>query len=219
MQRFHEADRLLVIAGGSGAGWSLSLLELFCRQRAAAHSIGSPSEAFEKDAERGTRAMVIDNPGYYRSIRIVFATRDAGSRTWFLATVHKLLEEYSCPYPSPDLTIDVHLTGEGTASVNDGAADGSKTPSPTADGISIDTEDSNANVPSTETSGRPDLSRVIHQEGKATAAENRSLSVYVCGPISMQNNVRNAAAKENLAILTCSKPRGVYLHSEHFSWA
>lgn len=35
----------------------------------------------------------------------------------------------------------------------------------------------------------------------------------------MQNDVRNAAAKENLAILKGGMSGGVYLHSEHFSWA
>jgi hypothetical protein len=41
----------------------------------------------------------------------------------------------------------------------------------------------------------------------------------VCGPVTMQNDVRNAVAAANLGILRGGKGGGAYLHTEHFSWA
>ncbi|KAJ4984355.1 ferric reductase transmembrane [Stagonosporopsis vannaccii] len=219
MQRFNEADRLLVIAGGSGAGWILSLLELFCRQRTSAHNVESAVEIPEKDTESGNRMATSNSPCCHQSLRIVLTTRDANGRKWFLATVHKLLNKYSFLYPSSDLAIDVYLTGEAEMIASEGEPSNPKIGTPPSDGISIETGGSNFTAPRIESIGRPDLPRMIHEEGAATSMDNKSLSVYVCGPTTMQNDVRNAVANENLAILAGSNSGGVYLHSEHFSWA
>lgn len=70
-----------------------------------------------------------------------------------------------------------------------------------------------------EFEGRPNLSLVVQEEAANFAEAGQSLGVYVCGPTTMQNDERNAVARENLGILKGSKSSGVYLHSEHFSWA
>lgn len=219
MQRFNEADHLLVIAGGSGAGWILSLLELYCRQQASAYNLESSTHAPDKDVESGTGIAGIGNCSYHRKLHVVLATRDTNSRLWFLATVHKLLDKYSISHQSPGIAIDVHLTGKVENFVSAGGFDETKTHSSPSDEISVETEGDDVAPSAKQTSGRPNLTHIICEESEVASKETKSLSVYICGPTTMQNDVRNAVAKENLSRLTGSKLGRVYLHSEHFSWA
>lgn len=218
MQRFNEADRLLIIAGGSGAGWILSFVELFCRQWSAA-----ADGAFEKDVKYGDEETQSQQNWQHRSLRVVLATRDTSSRTWFLDAVAKLLAEHAAPQQTPNVEVHVHLTGEAEESAHISkqmdVTTGQCASSSSSDDIGVKAEDNYATLPSEEVRGRPDLPLTIRQEGAVAAEDGQSLSVYVCGPTTMQHEVRNAVAKENLGILGGSKSRGVYLHSEHFSWA
>ncbi|KAF2024971.1 hypothetical protein EK21DRAFT_77608 [Setomelanomma holmii] len=193
MQRHNDGDRLLVIAGGSGAGWMLPMIELFCRRR-------SPDHVEEHINWSGPT-----------SLRVILATRDTDSRIWFLRTVGNLLSRCSATYSSTELGVQVHLTGaaEQQATVSTKSAD-----------IEISRAGGEiASVPGKELGGRPGLSSIIYEEGLAVAESGQTLNVYVCGPDTMQNDVRNAVAMENLNILKGSKSGGAYLHSEHFSWA
>ena len=217
MQRFNDADRLLVIAGGSGAGWILSFLELFCRLR---------SNTSRTDTSDGSNLSPSDEEKqsdveHRRKLRIVLATRDIASRTWFLETVAKLFAKYSLPPKSSDIDIEVHLTGEAERTVVVAGTTGheSVSISSSADNVEVETKGQQVKVPTEELPGRPDLPHMIHEETEAARVHEESLSVYVCGPTTMQNDVRNAVARENLAILKGVKSGGVYLHSEHFSWA
>jgi predicted ferric reductase len=70
-----------------------------------------------------------------------------------------------------------------------------------------------------EFEGRPKLPSIVIEEASKVREGEQSLSVFVCGPTTMQNDVRNAVAAENLNIVKGSRSGGVYLHSEHFSWA
>ncbi|KZM20994.1 oxidoreductase [Ascochyta rabiei] len=107
MQRFNEADRLLVVAGGSGAGWILPMIELFCRQN------GSRVDGRgEKDLEAGAKEMQPNPDQHCRSLCVVLATRDIDSRTWFLDTTAKLLAKLQSRQQSSNISIEVHLTGE-----------------------------------------------------------------------------------------------------------
>ncbi|KAJ4372831.1 FAD-binding domain [Didymella sp. IMI 355093] len=215
MQRFNDADRLLVIAGGSGAGWILSFLELFCRQLSTAGATG-------RSVENVTTA--IDEESSFerrRSLHIVLATRDIDSRTWFLETVVEVFAKYSLPQRPEDITFEVHLTGDAERSVSivRSTEDVGLFSSSSAENIEVETKGNRPMVLGKELPGRPDLPLTIHREGEVAAVEGKALSVYICGPITMQNDVRNAVARENLAILRGAKSGGVYLHSEHFSWA
>ena len=230
MQRFNEAERLLVVAGGSGAGWILSFLELFCRQRSAATHNDTATEAHGESAQV-ERATI--SPHQYRSLRIVLATRDIASRTWFLSTVNKLLARCLTTLESLDVSIEVHVTGEAErpTSVANLGVESKEAPDP-----EISTKPSSSSsssfgnidfapkseiqaAPSKELSGRPDLPSLIRKEGEAAAESGSALSVYVCGPGEMLNDVRNAVARENLGIVRGGRGGSVYLHSEHFSWA
>ncbi|KAF1922874.1 putative ferric-chelate reductase [Didymella exigua CBS 183.55] len=216
IQRFNEADRLLVIAGGSGAGWILSFLELFCRQRSATTATEAVVEV-KSTTDEEKHAGSFD---LRRSLRIILSTRDVDSRTWFMETVAELFAKYSMLQRPDDIAIEVHLTGEteGTTGMTRSSGD-DLVFSLSSDNIKIKTKSDHVSAPKTDFSGRPDLPLVVQKEGERAVAEGSALSVYVCGPITMQNSVRNAVARENLGIVKGAKSFGVYLHSEHFSWA
>ncbi|KAG9200516.1 hypothetical protein G6514_006858 [Epicoccum nigrum] len=230
IQRFNEADRLLVVAGGSGAGWILSFLELFCRQRSAGPLNDNAIEAHEESSqvERAT-----SSPHQYRSLRVVLATRDIASRTWFLGAVNELLARCSTTLASPDVSIEVHLTGEAERATSvprlgveskdipdlEVSTKPSSSSSSSSGNIDIAHKSETQAAPSKGLSGRPDLPSLIRKEGEAAAESGSALSVYVCGPGGMLNDVRNAVARENVGIVRGGKGGSVYLHSEHFSWA
>ncbi|XPS92676.1 hypothetical protein M3J09_002059 [Ascochyta lentis] len=217
LHRFNQADRLLVVAGGSGAGWVLPMIELFCKQQHEKSDVVD-----EKDLEAGTKALKTKQTQQHRSLRIILATRDINSRTWFTNTTKKLLAAHPLQHSS-NFIIEVHLTGSASQnsslSTQVGDPTNQRTSSSTSDNIEANPKDEHVTTRSKELSGRPNLPSIIHHEETLAAEENRALGVYVCGPSSMQNEVRNAVASKNLDILKGSKSGGVYLHCEHFSWA
>jgi hypothetical protein len=65
--------------------------------------------------------------------------------------------------------------------------------------------------------GRPSLPSLVHEEATSSTLAGQ-LGVFVCGPASMQIDISNAMAAEQLAVLKGGR-NDVYLHMEHFSWA
>ncbi|KAK4495004.1 hypothetical protein PRZ48_013331 [Zasmidium cellare] len=107
IQKFLHSDRSIVVAGGSGAGWALPLIELFARKHVADadfHRIGDGVD--EKPAERTTDA------GGLQSLRLILVTRDTATRVWFRKTVDELLRQYPSMHESPAFHLEVYLTGE-----------------------------------------------------------------------------------------------------------
>jgi hypothetical protein len=158
------------------------------------------------------------------SLRVILATRDISSRIWFLRTVNELLSRCSATDSPSSVRIQVYLTGDAAQEVdlsNKVSEDPTnlKGSASSADKIDLSEEGQQATVPGKEFMGRPQLPLIIQEEAAKVVEAGQSLSVFVCGPITMQNDVRNAVAEENLNILKGSKAGGVYLHSEHFSWA
>jgi hypothetical protein len=160
------------------------------------------------------------------SLRIILATRDISSRTWFLRTVGELLSKYPTVKVSQNLRVQVYLTGDAAHEVDlssskAGHNQSSPTPSNSSiDRIEVPVKGHDETIPGKEyTEGRPHLTTVVAEEAARSMEAGESLGVYVCGPDTMQNDARNAVAAENLRIIQGSKSGGVYLHSEHFSWA
>lgn len=228
LQRYRDSDHLLVIAGGSGAGWCLPFIERFVRAslpttgevRGHNHrsSIGDMKESSSsvEPLERRASGPV--------SLRVILATRDIVSRTWFLRTVSELLEKYSTTATSSGVRVQVYLTGDAADEVHMAHSKPQDHVSPaqsisSTDKIEVPVKGHDGAVPGKEFEGRPRLSLVVAEEAAKVAEAGESLGVFVCGPDTMQNDVRNAVAEENRRILTGSKSGGVYLHSEHFSWA
>ncbi|KAF2866942.1 ferric reductase like transmembrane component-domain-containing protein [Massariosphaeria phaeospora] len=194
LQKFRDSDRLLVVAGGSGAGWTLPFIERFARRssKAATQGVSGPL-----------------------SLRVILATRDVSSRKWFLRTVGELLAKHS----SFGVHVEVFLTGEAATDADLPEPHGLRRTTSSSDEIQTPVKSHEAQIPGREVQGRPPLALTIQAEAAQAAESGKSLGVFVCGPETMQNDVRNAVAAANLKILQGAKGTGVYLHSEHFSWA
>jgi len=220
LQTYANVDHMLVVAGGSGAGWCLPFVEQFVRY-------GVPRQdarlAHKENVhvEIGSRAGGLVRP---MSLRLILATRNNTNRTWFIGAINEVLAKYETT-ESSDVHVEVYLTGDAAKeadSSNKGSED-ALTPSGSSsagDEIGVPKHNQGGTAPDPVFDGRPHLPSIIKEETEKVREEQESLGVYVCGPVTMQNDVRNAVAAENLNILSgSSRAGGVYLHSEHFSWA
>ncbi|KAJ5635172.1 uncharacterized protein N7484_008485 [Penicillium longicatenatum] len=224
MQQYFNSDHLLVIAGGSGVGWTLPFIEQFitCRSTPVDEESRRPEEVNSTEIASDKEPRHAYKFSMPSSLRLILATRDISSRSWYVQAVSNLLAEHSRTNPLPNLHIQVHLTGEAIQHMSSTNA---QEHLESSDGQpSLPEKDSAERNPAEistlveECEGRPKLP-VIIQEAARRAEANESLGVYVCGPTTMQNDVRNAVADVNLNILKGSTSGGAYLHCEHFSWA
>ncbi|KAI6909861.1 hypothetical protein KC318_g2798 [Hortaea werneckii] len=206
MRKLESSDRLVVFAGGSGAGWVLPFVTAFIRRREMTGS-GSPAP----------------------SMRIVFVTRDLATRRWFELEISELLSHHDGV--QPHLEIEVYYTGcredKGPSAVEGQflrkLEDPEKAPNP----VTWAAANSDSEPRIDELKGacgdckrldiRPDLRCMVSEEAAALHG-SATLGIFVCGPLSMQNDVANAVAKEQVAALG-REPKDIYLHMEHFSWA
>ncbi|MAD86624.1 MAG: hypothetical protein CL912_27020 [Deltaproteobacteria bacterium] len=242
LPKLRNSERLLVIAGGSGAGWCLPFIESFFRisrpsmvanDEEHGH-IHRTSDLDEKtDAITDAKASSLNSSHKHSSIagslRIVLATRDTDSRLWFERSVASLFTRLSIPSALSSLAqIQVFVTGEAAKrlSMSGKPIENTNRPgsSTSDDNISPSLSNSHSHplpADADEFVGRPGLVEIIREEAGKAAEAGQELSVYVCGPGTMQNDVRNAVAERNLGILRggVGSGRGVYLYSEHFSWA
>lgn len=232
--KLRNADRLLVIAGGSGAGWCLPFLEHFLRSTC--------------DEEQGKSSSTVSG-AKHTALRIVLVTRDTASRLWFEQAAARLLARFPSANAAA-VQIQVYLTGSAAAAATATATPTSTIPraefsekpqvEPMARHVATTTASSssgnsdieieagaqNPNMTrikeGDEFTGRPNLPLIVREESSKAADAQEVLNVYVCGPDTMQDDVRNAVAGENARILGGNSRTGavgVYLHSEHFSWA
>jgi NAD(P)H-flavin reductase len=223
LQQYSNVNRILVVAGGSGAGWCLPFVEQFVRY-------GAPRQNTHLDHKEGAhveKGLPSGSISIHRptALRLVLATRDITSRTWFLRAVDEVLARYRDTESFSDIRVEVYLTGDAAkeAELSNKISEDASPPSGSssaADKIEVPKHDHYGTVPGREFEGRPQLLSIIEEEAQIVREGQQSLSVFVCGPTTMQNDVRNAVASENLNILRGSiSASSVYLHSEHFSWA
>ncbi|OQO02420.1 hypothetical protein B0A48_11947 [Cryoendolithus antarcticus] len=207
MQKVQQCQRQIIIAGGSGSGWILPFI------LASLYTSGSTDKKFESR----------DN-----TLRIIVATRDIVARQWFDQTVRELLSSMGLNKLPPNIEIEEFFTGSDTMSamtrVSDKVPYASEDPEKafgTAHVSSRDGSDSDAESTdgksSKQLSGRPDLPTLLREEFTSATAPER-IGVFVCGPLSMQNDVSNTVAKAQVEILK-GRRKDIYLHMEHFSWA
>ena len=204
MQQLHRAQRQLVIAGGSGAGWILPIIIAFLRRH--------------KAAQRSERSL--DSP----SLMIVLATRDISTRLWFEDQVRILLKDADLADIPVKLHIKLCYTGslEGAEShkATGQRADGSSHPEKAPDltqvkDLSSDSDSaSGSSIPFDleHINGRPDLHAAVKEEVELAESKEET-GVFVCGPLGMQHDVAEAVAAEQFG------QKSVSLHLEHFSWA
>lgn len=223
--KFFESDRLIVLAGGSGAGWMLPFIEQFLRFHSLAASRQQTSQRPQDNKE-----AVLEEPHQQplygpKSLRIILATRDIATRTWFSTIINNLLAEYR-PLDDPSsLSIDVHLTSDVQSTIHPSDTSPSDLERSSSSSLSEEStkhpSKSKSNPVDHESHGRPNLPGLIHEEAAHAKETEDNIGVFVCGPLTMQNDVRNAVAEENLRIVMGRGARrgGMYLHLEHFQWA
>jgi NAD(P)H-flavin reductase len=227
-QKYFGSDRLVVIAGGSGAGWTLPFVEQFVRYHAQRSSVqDQPVKKHQDDSEASDEdKSPQDRLRGPRSLRVILATRDVATRTWSHKSLDMLLTSNDSPAVS-DVSFEVHLTSEAEyasqGAVKATSESGEETHDSSSPAKAIAEKQTDVNDTSeaaeSETRGRPDLPLLIREEAGAAASTGQTVAVFVCGPLEMQNDVRNAVAAENLRIMRNPRRGGMYLHLEHFSWA
>lgn len=211
MTKIERSQRQLVIAGGSGAGWILPMLTAYMRKLELAD---------------------IGRIGSQPSMRILLATRDVFTRDWFEEKVLTLLESLGLDKSMPGLEVELFVTGSGDhgeaskaggqflqrldepEKVRDVEVHAVE---PQSSSASSSGRLSNKLVNVHYYDGRPDLPTIIRQESQSTDSD-KPLGVFVCGPLSMQSDVANAVATEQIGIMR-DGTKDIYLHMEHFSWA
>lgn len=214
MPKLDSSHRTLVLAGGSGAGWALPLIEAFLRRRDCADCCDNPNPKPGAECLPASEAP---------SMRVVLATRDLATRNWFEEAIADLLEAgmvNTCP---TELSVEIFYTGDEDTS-RPQTLQTLEDPEKGVDAIVRDTDGSGSDSASEKLSrfsprdhnARPNVKSIVASE--AVAAGNQSLGVFVCGPLSMQSDVANAVAREQVQGIKGGK-KDVYLHMEHFSWA
>ena len=115
-----------------------------------------------------------------------------------------MLSDYKSLGTPSGLSVEVHLTGEAepmvqppTKSASDleisgsSSAGGDDIEKHTGERMNFHTDDE----PKEEVRGRPDLPLIIREEAAAARTTGETVGVFVCGPLTMQDDARNAVAK------------------------
>lgn len=230
MPKLASCRKTVALAGGSGAGWLLPLIEAFLRRRDCV--------AAGCDPETGKMGAICGGGGGAGpELRVILATRDVATRNWFEQAISELLSKSMLGCCPTELSVEIYFTGSerdvqqttkkkdlGDLSPTLGDeqpkkekdAEAEITQHKDSESSDSDSERKVGNMLSPKDhSARPDLPTIIAEEAAADAS---SMGVFCCGPLSMQSDVSNAVAAEQLRGLRDGK-RNVYLHMEHFSWA
>lgn len=212
MRKIEQSQHQLVVAGGSGAGWVLPMITAFIRKQQC-QSVG------ETRNKRGV-------------MRVVLATRDTATAQWFEEAVRQTISNHQDRAGrDAEVQVDIFYTGSRDASAatnSDGQStklcdDLEKATEIKASARSVhggstsEPESSRTDVLIRHHEGRPDLAALVREESDSMT-DDEQLGVFVCGPLSLQNDVQNAVAAEQLTVMKGARKQ-VYLHMEHFSWA
>lgn len=221
MRKLATCQKTLALAGGSGAGWLLPLIEAFLRRRDC-FSTGC-------DPETGKMGALCDGEG--PEMKVILATRDLATRNWFEEAISELLSASLTGCCPSGLSVEIYYTGDEenksapkqTGQILQALDEPEKAPDADINVIAKDSSKSSDSesekvgslLSPTDHASRPDLPTII----KTSAAESSSsMAVFCCGPLSMQNDVQNAVAREQITGIKDGS-KDVYLHMEHFSWA
>lgn len=185
-------DRALVVACGSGAGFSLPFVMEWITMAARA------AAANQGDKARG------------KKMTVVIATRDVRIVAWYEAALTEFLDAQRLEMPEGAVEILVHLTAD------DEAGDKAKEASLDDDDNKIRSASPDADVGLKVCRGRPDLSAIVRG---VTMESSASVGMAVCGPSDVLEAVRSEAAEAELRILKSGPgAKEVYLYSEVFGW-
>ncbi|KAJ9492824.1 hypothetical protein VN97_g465 [Penicillium thymicola] len=203
-----QFDTILVIAGGSGGGFSLAMVD------EALRLTGMNAPASEKQATSR------------RNLQVIFSTRDHAMADWYIEEIESRLSESTMLSASSDngfeTSVSVHVTdqrGSGISSASE-SDDFKGTVGKVPPAELITTGSFSLNV---HRNARPDLSSLVartvamaHVQGTHLQKKQR-VGVLVCGPASMLHDTRNAAALAQAGVYG-GEVEELYLHSEPFVW-
>lgn len=225
-----EYDRALVVACGSGAGFSLPFAMQWIQQAAVRSRYTSTKDGSVKEVAAATHSN-------NKKMTVLLATRDDRVIEWYEAALNEFCRAQRLEMPTAAvLEVLVYLTG--TSGDLDGKKSGSRRPSSSdkkkgggssspvvvveavvsaAAAAAATAATGSANI-FTVRSGRPQ----IRETARAVTMENHaSVGLAVCGPTEVLQAVRDEAAEAELRILNnggVEGPREVYLYSEVFGW-
>lgn len=188
LSKFHN---IMLVVGGSGAAFSLSVIE----------------ELF-RDQTRATIESQPDDTVIRKRLNIVFCTRQTSVAQWYSDEIASLITAYA---PSVDVDTTIHVTGDRATSAS------SSTTIPNEkelEKLPKDEDIVRSNERFNYPAGRPDLRDAV--SSFTSTASGRSVGIAVCGPAGMLHDVRNASAHAQQQVLNGQVPE-VYLHSECFS--
>lgn len=194
--RLGQFDRILVIAGGSGGGFSLSVLEEALKQPSLAHG----------------------------NIQIVFATRQQNMADWYIDEVETKLSTFNASKNNP-ISVYITSNNQPSPTKKD-TTDPDAVPEPEPNDTDTKNKDlPEPNITSASKflgsysiavnrPFRPNLPDIV---AAATSGESgKKVGVFVCGPASMLHDTRNAAARAQRGVFGGSVEE-VFLHTEPFS--
>lgn len=190
-------DSSLVVAGGSGCGFTLALVEQWVRCRAA-------------------------DPSSPKTMDVILCTRDAEMRIWYSHELQRILSTngYSAVSDVPGLSIILHETYTGPAISNTSSpsltsSDVEKSPAEKDTSATMDMSCPALGV--SFFSGRPDLVQAV---AARAARANTTLGIAACGPSSIISDISSAAADAQSKILAGKESMAseVFLHREAFSF-
>ncbi|PYI31069.1 hypothetical protein BP00DRAFT_436331 [Aspergillus indologenus CBS 114.80] len=216
-------SHIILVTGGSGGGFSFGILEEVLqgvKTDANADAVGEDSRALPR-------------------ISIIFATRSAAVAEWYTSELNRILLDHYNGSRRIDVHIDIHITSHSSPPSNSPPSQAArdeeerciKTPEVTnkttvtpSEKIKEETQPSGSitTLPITyHQARRPDLSQLLTAAVPVTrrGGAEQKIGIFTCGPGSMINDVRNAAADVQLRVGS-GKMAGVeevYLHTEMFS--
>ncbi|KAJ5580845.1 hypothetical protein N7450_007146 [Penicillium hetheringtonii] len=201
-------DTILVIAGGSGGGFSLAMVDEALRLT----SLTKQGKSF---------------PQGHRSLQVIFATRDTAMADWYVEEIESRLthstELLADSVYGYETSVSVHITSPPLTSQSMATVDSGRG--------SMSDERKKMPVESTTTGmfslnvhrdARPDIPGLIARTAgvsrlqTAHEGQRKRIGVLVCGPASMLHDTRNATALAQARALD-GDVEEIYLHSEPFA--
>lgn len=201
-------DTILVIAGGSGGGFSLAMVDEVLRLT-------------------GLTAQGKSEPQGRRNLQVIFSTRDPLMADWYVEEIESRLSHSTELLPDAEngyeTSVSVHITSRPITSQSMATVDS---------GRGSMTEDKKKGTVESTTTGtfslnvhrdaRPDITGLlartagVSQTQGAHEGQRKRIGVLVCGPASMLHDTRNAAALAQARALE-GDVEELYLHSEPFA--
>lgn len=184
----HTFDHGMIIAGGSGAGFTLPVIENFLRRNFVSGKPISPK---------------------INQLQIVVAFKTEQYRSWYQEAVQDLLKTWSLTSDTDALNLEIYITGSQSLP--------EKRESEIEKGPTASTSSDETKFQMTiHRSPHPNLPALIRHKLQSKA-KPESLGIAVCGPSSMIHDVRNAVAHAQLDVLREGSGE-VWLYHEYFGW-